>query len=361
VRIVQGPSSPLLIPYIAELGGLEMLDARLQAEKALGPSFMRRVLSRVLEDVASRLGGDSLVEAGKLVLPVKPPPIMVASEVYVDRSYRGSPTVEAEVGVRLRSGSGIVVLGSSRPEGDDLLPRALERVMDVLEAPVGVDPFDPSRLKDLAGLGVDLVMSIAFDPSNPPRLDWMSSRQAVVLIPPRPTGALEAGRWIIEACRESLNMGLKAIVDPVMMRPGAPRPPVDAIVSARTASLGGAECPIMVGINNFYEMIDADTQGSIAALVELSGEAGVSLVLVGEESWKARGATLEARIASYLATASLATGAPPKDWGVDLLYYKGKREGEGCEGAGGLVELPGYSELPESFTRLLRKDTRDSR
>ncbi len=121
---------------------------------------------------------------------------------------------------------------------------------------------------------------------------------------------------------------------------------------------------MLLGINNFYELIDADTQGSIPALIQLAGEAGVSAVLVSEESWKSRWATLEARISSYISSASLATGAPPKDWGLELLPWKGK-SGGGCMGETPCrslwrsLMLQGL--MPQSFAELYRDLARRAR
>ncbi len=70
-------------------------------------------------------------------------------------------------------------------------------------------------------------------------MDWVGKGQAVVLIPERLTPPAETVRWALEACEEAASMGVKTLVDPVMARPGSPRPPADTIASARLAALEG--------------------------------------------------------------------------------------------------------------------------
>ncbi|MDK2384000.1 MAG: hypothetical protein QI199_04210, partial [Candidatus Korarchaeota archaeon] len=83
--------------------------------------------------------------------------------------------------------------------------------------------------------------------------------------------------------------------------------------------------PIMMGIANVTELIDADSIGVNAVLTSMAVEAGASLLLVTEESWKARGSVAETRIASFMASAAALQGSPPKDLALDLLVVKEKR------------------------------------
>ncbi|MEM4739175.1 MAG: hypothetical protein QXE99_05930, partial [Acidilobaceae archaeon] len=100
--------------------------------------------------------------------------------------------------------------------------------------------------------------------------------------------------------------------------------------------------PLMLGLNNAIEMADIDTHASTALLIYAATEAGVSIVMVGEESYKARGNTREARIAAKLASVSYKLKTPPKDLGYDILRLKGKGPAQNVEYLGhGLVDVNG--------------------
>jgi dihydropteroate synthase-like protein len=325
-RVVKGPVSPLMLPAVLEAaGGPEALSPRIPAEKALGADAMARVAASLLREAWA--SAEAAFEVGGLMVPRAPPPILVFSEVYVDRGG-GVEALEA----RAALGADAVILGSA--SGPRPVEKALGEALERLSVPVGVDPGDPGALRGLAEAGASILMSVPLDPEKPPDLSWVPTGSSIVIIPPRPLdyGALELASWAVSACSAAAEVGVKAFVDPVVTRPGAPRGPLDALIALRLARGRGMRCPALLGVNNFYEMIDADTTGSIAVLVYLAGEAGASAVLASEESWKSRWATREARIAADMAAVSLYTGSPPKDLGFDLLPWKGKGEGEGAAG-----------------------------
>ncbi len=326
-RVVKGTYSPLTLPYLLEEVEPSRLSPIIPAEKVLPPDTVARVFARILQGL--RRSYERAFNIRGLGVPLKPPPILVASEVYVNRGV----DMVVEASWRLAEGADIVVLGALGA-GEEGLLRALDRVKDAVRAPIGVDPADRSLLRTLASIGADLLMSLELDPKNPPDLSWVPSDAGIVLIPPSPKGmgVWDTVSWMEGACRRALEVGVNAIVDPVVLRPGAPRGPLVALASTLMAGKD-LRCPVMLGLNNVYEMLDADTQGSIAALTMLAGEAGASLLLVGEESWKSRWATLEARLAADMASISLHTGTPPKDLGFNLLPWKGKRENEGAAGS----------------------------
>ena len=325
--VVKGTYSPLTLPHILEEVEPSSLSPSIPAEKVLPPDTIARVFARILRGL--RRSYEAAFSLRGLKIPLKPPPILVASEVYVNRGVNEV----AEATWRLAEGADIIVLGAFRAGEEDLV-RALSKVKAAVKAPIGVDPGDRSLLKTLAGVGADLLMSLELDPKSPPDLSWIPSGVGIVFTPPSPIGmgVWDTVTWMQRACSHALEVGVNAIVDPVVLRPGAPRGPLVALTSTLIAGKD-LRCPVMLGLNNVYEMLDADTQGSIAALTILAGEAGASLLLVGEESWKSRWATLEARLAADIASISLHTGAPPKDVGFNLLPWKGKREGEGAAGA----------------------------
>nr|MEB3861379.1 hypothetical protein [Desulfurococcales archaeon] len=191
--------------------------------------------------------------------------------------------------------------------------------------PVGVDSgLDLGFMEWALDVGAVLGMSLTRDMLGrvPRRL---REEKAFVVIPRALGGAGDRVRELEAAYREAVGMGYTLpILDPVLqplVMPGA----LEGLIAAR--GLRGLGAPIMLGINNVYELLDADTTGSIPVLASLAAEAGASIILVSEESRKALGATLEARIAADMASIALKWKTPPKDLGLNLLVSKEKRPG----------------------------------
>ncbi|MEB3772524.1 MAG: hypothetical protein GSR82_02455, partial [Desulfurococcales archaeon] len=83
--------------------------------------------------------------------------------------------------------------------------------------------------------------------------------------------------------------------------------------------------PVMLGLSNYIELVDADSPGLVFSLTQLSTEAKVSLGLFSEESYKTQGVFQEALVASMMNTYSLSKKVPPKNLGLDLLILKDKK------------------------------------
>ncbi|MCE4605068.1 MAG: hypothetical protein F7C08_00830 [Desulfurococcales archaeon] len=241
-----------------------------------------------------------------LCVPVEPPPLLVFSEVY-----------SGEARVRAGLGADLVVVGA-RDRG--LVEEALESGV-----PVGVDSgLDLGFMEWALDVGAVLGMSLTREMLGrvPRRL---REEKAFVIIPRSLGSAEDRVRELEAAYRDAIEMGYELpILDPVLeplVMPGA----LAGFIAAR--GLRGLGAPIMLGINNAYELLDADTTGSIPVLASLAAEAGASIILVSEESRKALGATLEARIAADMASIALKWKTQPKDLGLSLLVFKEKRPG----------------------------------
>ncbi len=318
VRIVRGPWSPRLLAEIASRWGLHRLEARVEAEKALGPDMARLAVERVNELRASPPAGS--VEVCSARIPRGPPPILVLSEVYV-RSCDADEVV-GEASRRILEGADIVALGWDGSVGIECYWRVLRAALDRL-GPLAADPGRPRLALEAARRGACLALSVtrSWLPRIPREL---RSKAGFVVIP---EGRGEAWRELLGAAREAGRLGLEAVLlDPVALPPVAPGL-LGRLLEARRLSRAGPGYPIMLGVNNAVELLDADTSGSTAAIVALAAEAGVSVVMVGEESWKARGATWEAWASAAMASLALYWGKPPKDLGVDVLVCKRKGPG----------------------------------
>jgi dihydropteroate synthase-like protein len=124
------------------------------------------------------------------------------------------------------------------------------------------------------------------------------------------------------------------VVEP-LLRPGL----MEALKAFQLFHVEEPGTPILFGIGNVTELIDADSTGVHGAIAALAAEVGADMLHVPEHSVKNRGGVREAVEASRMMFLAERRGTLPKDLGVDLLVLKEKR----------WVEEP-YTEHPEAET-----------
>ncbi len=83
--------------------------------------------------------------------------------------------------------------------------------------------------------------------------------------------------------------------------------------------------PILMGVGNITELLDADSPGVNALLAGIATELGVSILLTTEVSPKTKGSVWETHRAAQMMHLSRRRRAHPKDLGIDLLLLKPKR------------------------------------
>ncbi len=331
-KVVKGTVSPKTLPYLLELVSPEALSPSIQAEKA--------VEARVMVEVSRRVYRDSVVEAvhafrvGNLGIPLRPPPIIVASDVYV-REGRSLDDIILDSSYRYSEGADIVVLSSQPGLSKRFYLDALDKVMS-LGGVVAADPASLEVLVDAIEMGAHIAMSLTRSSLNliPKKL---RDKAAFVIIPENMATWRLRVYELTRAYREALELGFKNIILDPVVNPPVNRGLLNSLVTARELS-EEVKTPIMLGLNNAVEMMDVDTHASIGVLTILAGEAGVSIVMVGEESYKARGATREAKRASIIASVALKLDTPPKDLGFTILTLKGKSPPRG-------VSYKGYAKF----------------
>ncbi len=208
--------------------------------------------------------------------------------------------------------------GVSKREATRVLDEAAKRLRCW-----GVDTDNDEVLVEAVDRGASILLSI-----HPKRAEVMASLprgRATVLIPsglgeklPSPRERVER---LLRLTETALDYGLIPVLDPLLSPPCLGL--LDSLVSYREASKLGY--PVLAGLGNVYELIDADPTGVIAILSALLVEAGVSVFLVTSESWKARRAHLYAPIAAAMSAVACQRRQPPKDLGLDLLVASEKR------------------------------------
>ncbi|MCE4625957.1 MAG: hypothetical protein F7C35_08885 [Desulfurococcales archaeon] len=273
--------------------------------------YFRAVMGRL---DALKTGYRPAWSSGPLRPPERPPPLYIVAEVY----YRGSADETLEhVNRAFSEGADAVSIGLEDPR----LERGyLDTIRKVIEhypnKPVLADPGSIEVMIEALKLGAHGGLSLTREQLHLVP-EGLRASKAFVLID---FGGVED---LLAAARRATALGYrKIILDPIIY------PPINP------GTLGGLEAagqlsrtwrgPIMLGLGNVYELIDADTTGTIPLLTSLAAEAGVSVLLVTEESPKAYGAVLEARVSADLISLALYYKTPPKDYPLRLLVAKVK-------------------------------------
>lgn len=253
---------------------------------------------------------------GEPPLPRHGPPVLIASEIYVHSLEK----FRMELRRRAGEGADIIVVGADRNS------TRKDYIMAIKEASrdytVFVDPMGLISPQEAYHYGAVGWMSLT--PCELEAVDEsVRGELAFVIIPRKIARAIDRFNELESAYRTGRDLGYrKLILDPVLqpvVSPGV----IEGFYAAlllRNAGIG----PVMLGVNNVYELLDADTGGSIALLVAMAAESGSSLVLVSEESVKSQGATIEAVVASRMASLAMYYGSPPKDFPFRLFLVKGK-------------------------------------
>ncbi len=289
-------------------------------------------LERAEKDWASIIEsrGGVVVGRGEHKLPVSDGlPMRVIAEVV--NAPILSPS-EAADRARYYAGQGAHIIdvgmlaGDPRPEAVGPLVAA---VRDATGLPVSIDTLDPGEIGAAAVAGVDMVLSV--DAGNMEEAAPLIADMAVVVLPTDtsrgrlPKTPRGRARALDENIRRARELGVTRIIGDLvaepLLRPGL----LVALESYRRFRELRPEVPLLFGIGNATELVDADSQGVNAALAALAREAGANMLHVPEHSIKARGSVREAVRAAQMAFLAEAKGTAPKDLGVDLLVLKEKR------------------------------------
>jgi dihydropteroate synthase-like protein len=195
--------------------------------------------------------------------------------------------------------------------------------------PVSIDTLDPSEIEAAANAGVDLVLSV--DRGNMEEVASYVSEIPVVVLPSDmrqgflPKGAEERVAFLMENIQAARDLGIeKIIADPVLepaIKPGL----LESLRAYQLFRREDPSTPVLYGLGNVTELIDADSTGVNGLLTALASEVEANLLFIPEYSTKARGSVRETAQAARMMFLAGRRERPPKDLGVDLLVLKEKR------------------------------------
>lgn len=316
----QPSSLPKVVDYILngkKLSTLEPADILLKMNEEI-------ILKSILEEVYKN--SKISFKLGDLGIPERPPPIVIAAEtpvtLQIDELAEHARHLED-------SGADIVIVGIPFGENIEESRRRIIAIDKELNSAVlGVDSANPKVLIEGALMGAELLLSLSLG-----NIDVLreAKNKAFVAVPGDPINGIipknseEATSMLLNTVKKAKELGFENLIgDPILNPPGLGF--AESVEAYRLSSARLQGIPLFAGLSNVVELFDADSPGLIALLVQLLGEIGVSVMLTSEESWKAKGSTLELRGASMLTSYSLRARAPPHNAGIDLLFLKEKEQ-----------------------------------
>ncbi len=298
VKVRLGPVHYSDLPYLLERIDKVELSHDIPACKLLN-------LNRAEENIKLV---DSLEECHFYVGEVKVGGRMKVVAEVVNATDLNNDDLIDKINYYLESGADIIDLGI--PLDFDL--KDVERVVKVARdhcRALSIDTFNKKAVEVGVKHGVDMVMSLSWD--NLDCLDFVKGKAVVVV--DRDVDKLIR---LVEIVKRHTD---KVIADPLL--------DVNVFQSLMRyyEFRQRSDAPLLMGVGNVTELMDADSVGINALLAYIAEEIGCQLLFTTEASDKTRGSVKELRVATYMAKASKLKKVPPKDLGFDLLVFKEKR------------------------------------
>ncbi len=269
-------------------------------------------------------------------IPLRPPPFRIFLEVSDKQTLEDLRRVINFIDVIV---VGLPVGHNDREE----VRRKVKEALD-LGKPVGIDSDSPQELIEGVRAGASFVFN-------------MNERNLDLLLPIRneasfiiaPYEVTNRGDIVVDTLKRARAFGFdKLILDPVLSPPL--KGFVDSLKYYAQLKETVEDVPIMMGILNFTELIDADSIGVNASMVTIAGEVGASCLLTMDKG-KTRWSAWEVQEASKMVSVAMSRSKLPKDLGIDLLILKEKRRIPREQPRGTYVERNEPS-MDKGFTRI---------
>ena len=329
IKTVKGTLQATDLPIIFSLKDLNKLSPDKPADVLLEEEILKEN-RKLLENLERSIVEKPHLIVGNVIIPVTPPPIRVVAEITeAHRLSREKLLKRAEKLVD--SGADILSIGFEA--GISHVEKVRETIRFLkkeLSVPIVVDSIIPSEIIAAIEAGADMVMSL--EASNIERVaKYVTEVPAVVIaydskLPVQPKTAEEKIKLLEKNVSTALQYNIEKIIADPILDPINSKSSFQSLLAYHVFKKKHPKIPMLMGIGNVVELLDADTVGSNALLVMLAAEIGVSLVLVVEKSCKAQGSTYEVSTAARMASLAWIKNSPPKDLGIDLLILKDKRK-----------------------------------
>ncbi len=253
-------------------------------------------------------------------------PMRVMAEI-VDAPLLPTEEIQRLAKRYVKAGADIIdvgmVAGESRPAD---AKRAVEAVKQAVNVPVSIDTFDPREIEGAVSAGAELVLSV--DAGNIEDIaSFVFDAAAVVVVPTNqrrgyfPSIIEERASFLEENLKKARELGITKVIGDLVLEPTDIS---GSMVAFREFAGRNPTVPLLVGVANVTELMDADSVGVNALLARLSSEIGASLLLTTEKSDKTQGSVSEVAVAAKMMFLAKKRNSVPQDLHVDLLVLKNK-------------------------------------
>jgi len=320
--VFKGSIDPSLLPetigYLLEGG---TLSKKGPAEEILLKNRLEQFKSSYRTVVSNIKPAFSI---GPLKVPLRGPPVLLAAEtpvtIPVSKVREYSSWYEGQ-------GAEIVIVGIPVEEDlDSSIKRVREAERGLNKAVLAVDSMKAKVIESGFEMGAELALSL--HPGNIEAFLPYRREKAFVVIPTDPlAGDVYDAESGLPALKQTIakagSYGYEKLIADLILAPPCTGL-LQSIESYLKFSSEVGSVPFMMGFANVTELFDVDSIGVNAILSALAVEVGASLVLVSEESWKARYSVVETKISLMMASVARQKGMPPVDLGIDMLVLKSK-------------------------------------
>jgi dihydropteroate synthase-like protein len=327
----KGPRYAADLPTVLDMLGKVQLSTVTPACDLLKHELRHRALQEIS---LSEENKDKLLKnPGNLLiggLPIgRDFPMRVMAEI-IDASLLSNDEIQAAARRYVELGAEIIdvgmIAGESRPTDAERAVRAVKEAVDV---PVSIDTLDPEEAEAAVSAGAEIILSV--DAGNVAAIASFASNVAVVVIPTDhrkgyfPRKAEERVSLLEENIRKARKLGISKVMGDLILDPVNVPGVTESLVAFRDFAKRNPDVPLLFGVGNVTELMDADSVGVNALLAGIASEVDASILLTTERSDKAKGSIRELAIASKMMFLAKKRGSVPKDLGLDLLILKDKR------------------------------------
>ncbi len=330
VKIRLGPVHFSDLPFVLKNIDKIELSHEVPACRLLNDFRVREILDTIdtSGDCKFKIGGVEVGGRAKIIAEI------------VDATELSDDELVERVEYYLESGADIIDLGIPIEFDSKDVRRAVKVARDHCDA-LSVDTFNRKAIEIAIEQGVDLIMSVSYE-----NYDCVEVIKDVAVVAVERN--LEKLRKLVEELSKKTE---KIIADPLL----DPPPKVfESLIRYYEFRRRNPGIPMLMGVGNVTELVDADSVGINALLACIAEEIGVELLFTTEASNKTKGCVKELRTAVYMSRASKLMNRPPKDFGFDLLMLKEKRAVSGLSPSKNVVE----AEESKEFVRDPKGDFR---
>jgi len=330
----KGPKYAADIPTILNFLGKVKFSKEVPACEILKGEIQRMALEKLTDVERMRdllLKNPGNITVGRLAIG-KDFPMRIMAEI-VDAPLLSDEEIEAIARQYVSDGADIIDVGMLADEPRPLdARRAVTAVKRAVNVPVSIDTLNPDEAREAVSAGCDMVLSA--DAGNMRDMAFFVSKIAVVVIPTNhregyfPKEAEKRVEFLEGNVKEAKKLGIEKVIGDLILGSVSSPGVTESLIAFRTFAKRNPEVPLLMGVGNVVELMDADSVGVNALLAGIASEIGVNILLTTEKSAKAKGSIKELSTASKMMFIAKKKCSVPKDLGLDLLILKDKRRAE---------------------------------